>query len=157
MKARTREGLIFLEALALAGPVTAFVVYSSILAVVYGVPTLGWSLGAPGRFDPFLAVVLCALPLGAFSLVHLWSLTRSTAKGHRHSFGRTFRLAVVSAIISSAALVSVLGLAALLLGVAAPCILLAHMAYLQRRLQVGAQLSAPADVPSAPSALRGRG
>ncbi|WP_211234528.1 hypothetical protein, partial [Solimonas soli] len=80
MKAHAMESLIFIEAVVLAGPITAFVAYSSILAAVFGLPTLVWSFGAPGRFEPTFAAVLCALPLGVFALVHLWSLTRSTAK-----------------------------------------------------------------------------
>lgn len=135
MNPRVKESLIFLEAAALAGPVSAFVTYSGILAVVFGLPTFGWSLNGSVRFDPVFAVVLCALPLGVFALVHLWSLARSTAKGHRHAFGRTFWFAVTSAAVSSVVLVSVYGIAALLFGVLPPFLLLAHMAYLQRVLR----------------------
>lgn len=149
MKPILRENVLFIEAVVLIGPVSAFCVYCLILAVLFGYPSLFIARSTPSQeFNFQFAAALTAIPMGSIGIWQLWSITRSTAKRHVHQFGRGFWSAIACGAVAAVALTAVLRLFGFALFVAPALILLAHMSYLQGRLRKAIQLGIQPDVPA---------
>jgi hypothetical protein len=141
--------LLLMEAVVLAGPLTLFVAFTSIIFLM---GLIDLTLDHSGPHFTFVGAII-AWAFGVFALVKLWSLSLQTAKGYRFSFDRSFWLALVVSVGCFIELMTIVGRLSVLIALPA-YLLTAHMSLLQWRRN-DAQPGVPADGPRPTGSARG--
>ncbi len=124
--------LLTAEVLIILGPLTAVLCYTTLLAIVVGIPVSIMQLIGKGGTDG-LSVLLATLGnfFGVYALVVLWGLINSTLREETYNYSFKFKVALFLGLAASLILVYLYGKLGLIFGVLPPVVVLLHFIYLQ--------------------------
>nr|WP_324260169.1 hypothetical protein [Cellvibrio fontiphilus] len=130
-----KKALLTAEVLIILGPLTAVLCYTTLLAVVVGVPVSVMQLIGKGGADG-LNILLATLGnfFGVYALFILWGLINATIREEIYYYSSKFKIALFLGLVASSILVYLYGKLGFMFGVLPPILILLQFIYLQSAL-----------------------